>query len=112
MFDNRMKDRSKATGKVPVMSRSTGKRVGLLIDVSDEGLLVMTEEDLGENKVLELALELPVQIEDGGRLDLDAEIVWTKHNDHLGVINNGMRLRYVSESASEKLRQLIQYYTS
>ena len=111
MFDNRMKDRSKATGKIPVINRSTGKQVGLLIDVSYDGMLVMTKEDLAENKVLELALALPDQIEDGGQLDLDAEVIWTKHSEHLGIINNGMRLRYLSTEASEKLKKLISFYT-
>jgi len=112
MFDNRMKDRSKATGKIPVLNRSTGKQVGLLLDVSDEGLLVMTKEDLSENQVLELTLKLPDQIEDGGQLEVDAEVIWTKHSDHTGAINNGMRLRYLSPEASEKLQKLIIYYTS
>jgi hypothetical protein len=112
MFDNRMKDRSKATGKIPVMNRSTGKQVGVLLDVSNDGLLVMTREDLSENQILELALDLPDQIEHGGQLELDAEVVWTKHSDHTGLINNGMRLRYLSPEASEKLEQLIRYYTS
>jgi hypothetical protein len=111
MFDNRMNDRSRATGKIPVISRSTGKQVGLLVDVSSEGMLVMTKEDLAENRVLELALELPDQIEVGGQLDLDAEVIWTKHSVHLGIINNGMRLRYLSTEAAEKLQKVISFYT-
>ena len=111
MFDNRMTDRSKATGKVPVFNRSTGKKVGLLVDVSNDGMLVMTKEDLAENQVLELALGMPDQIEVGGHLDIDAEIVWTRHSEHLGIVNNGLRLRYLSPEASEKLKKLISYYT-
>ena len=86
--------------------------VGLLVNISSEGMQMITREELGLNQVLELAVELPESMEDNETLDLDAEIVWTRPNDHLGVIDNGLRLRYVSSEAAEKLKSLIRYYTS
>ncbi len=88
--------------------------LGYLIDISKDGVMVMTEKPLEEKKCYSLVMKLPSTLEWKGKKDEDrvikfrAECKWTKHDEvDKEFYLNGFSFREVSEEDNEIIHMMI-----
>jgi hypothetical protein len=90
-----------------VAIRSTGKPVGRLVDITPEGIRLVSEEEIPNNTKFELRVILPEGFSGGEYLDIDAKSVWSKRTANPKLFESGFVLINGTEEQSELIENLI-----
>ena len=110
MFDQRMRHRVIPDNTPTVFERITQKPLGRIGNISSEGILLLCEEELGIQKLLELAIELPREIHGRTSLEFNAQVMWVKPVENTGLVGCGMAFRHVTEDEMEIFEELIREF--
>lgn len=91
--------------------------LGFLIDLSKDGLMIMSETPLVEDKFYQLKMKVPSSLEWKDKDDQDryisftAQCRWTKNDEvDKGFYLNGFEFTDLSEDSDSILRQLLEEY--
>ncbi|QSA96612.1 PilZ domain-containing protein [Methylococcus sp. EFPC2] len=93
-----------------VFDRETGVPVGNLVDITSEGVMLVSEHELGVGNLYHLRMELPAEMFPHGRLDLDAECLWSGNDVNPEFFDSGFRLLNIDEKALSCIRYLLDMY--
>lgn len=93
-----------------VFDRVSGERLGLVEDITVEGMRVKGPSLLETNRMIPVRLQLPSEIE--GRLDvgLDARCTWARPSDTPGLFEVGLQFVDAPSDAIEILDMLIRRF--
>lgn len=83
---------------------------GELVNVTTEGMMIMTERDIPTNAIYQLSLQLPVPICELETIDLGAECLWCRDESHFKRHWAGFHIIDVSDIGLNQLEMLIEYY--
>ena len=90
-----------------LFNRETGERIGRLIDITPEGLMIISHESLGEQKEFELAMVLPNDMDGPTTLSLKATSIWTQESKYTNSFSTGFSITGLKESDEAVLRALV-----
>ena len=90
-----------------VFDRRTGDLVGHLVDLTTEGMMLMSEEPIEEGVTLYLRMALPEEINGKTQISLDGETIWCREDHNPDFYVTGMRLKNVAPRNIERIEQLI-----
>ena len=100
-----------------VFEVDTDEFIGFLIDFSEDGIMIMSEFPLHENKFYQMKMKLPSSLEWKGKKDKDkyitftAECRWTKHDDvDKEFYLSGFLFTELGEEERNILKELIDHY--
>jgi PilZ domain len=90
-----------------VVIRSTGQPVGRLVDITTEGIRLVSEEAILTDSTFEFRIILPEGFEDGEYLDIDAKSVWSKRTANPKLFEAGFMLINGTDEQTETIENLI-----
>ena len=72
-----------------VFDRNTDKIIGHLVDITTEGLMLISEGPLETDAIFELRMDLPSEIEGVRKMDCLAHSRWCRKDDNPDFFNTG-----------------------
>ncbi|MBC8503660.1 MAG: PilZ domain-containing protein [Anaerolineales bacterium] len=93
-----------------VFDRQTGAFMGYLGNLTENGAMIISEEDLETDKVFNLRIDLPEDIYGKPVLNLSARSVWCKRDIDPNFFNIGFSLKEISEDDQELIVQIVADY--
>lgn len=88
----------------------TGKRFGELINVTTEGLMIMTDEEIATHSIFQLSMQLPVEIAGENTIELGADCLWCRKAENFSRHWAGFHIIDASDTAVSQLGELIDHY--
>lgn len=77
--------RHKLASSLDVWDSATDMRLGQLVNLHRQGLMLLGDGDFGENKVYRLAIHLPQSVCADGELLLGVDCLWVKRDPDTGL---------------------------
>ena len=95
-----------------VFDREADELMGYLVDISGDGIMVITQESVDPNTVFHLRMIFPAKI--GGRrhLDFDAKSLWCRDDVKAGYYHSGLEFLDVSQEDRDTIELLIDEFGS
>lgn len=93
-----------------VFDRSSGDLVGHLVDITTEGLMLVSERPLEARKVYHLRMDLPPEVCGKEHLSFDAGCLWSNNDVNPAFYDNGFKLMQVDSREATCIEDLIAMY--
>lgn len=103
----RKKVRVDVPGIVCVTDLHTNRRLGQLVNISEDGLMILVSEPVAENSVFQLALEFCNPSGDSTPLRIGVECLWCNKGNSDGQFWAGFYIIDISEPDQERIRRLL-----
>jgi hypothetical protein len=78
MEDYRHRPRKNTPHLVKVLQNETGRTVGRVVDITADGMMMVTQDKIVVGKVYEFRIILPVMVHHRTEICLEAKAVWSK----------------------------------
>lgn len=105
--DNRKIPRKIANEVLEVFDQLTGANLGRVVNISSEGLMLISNEPIDTGSVYQLDLKLPHPIKKRGTISFGAESVWTTPTTQPGSHWTGFRIIDASDDSILVIDELI-----
>jgi hypothetical protein len=93
-----------------VFDRQTGSLLGHVVDITPEGIMLISEKPLEVNRQYKLRMELPDEITNRPKLDFDAHSVWNSKDVNPDFYDTGFRLLNVPQEDVAIIERMITDY--
>jgi hypothetical protein len=107
MTDQRKIPRKIADDVLEVSDQHTNSTLGQVVNISAEGLMLMSDEPFTVGSVYELDLRLPRLVKGHSKVSFGAEVIWTTPASQPGSHWSGFRIIDVSEEDILTIDELI-----
>jgi hypothetical protein len=88
-----------------------GGQFGELINVTVEGLMVITDKEIPTHSIFQLSLKLPIEIEGSNTVELGADCLWCRKVENFHRYWSGFHIIDASDTALAQLEELIAHYS-
>jgi len=107
--DNRGQKRIEVSEVIKVVDRQTGNTVGQLVNISEDGLMLLSPEPVPENSIFQLSLEFSANSASAadGPLMIGVESLWNNSSSDQSQHWVGFYIIDISEQDLGRIRQLI-----
>lgn len=95
---------------VPIEDVINGGVLGELVNLTADGLMLMTDRPVSPQAVFQLALRLPESIGGADRIDIGADCLWSRRSDDYHRYWAGFAIIDISERDRERLAVLLAEY--
>jgi len=109
--DQRRLDRIKITYYLRVFDVGTDAMLGHVADITTEGMMIVSERPIPQNRKYRLWMEFPGKDHHNERAELEAESVWSRQDLNPNFYDSGFRLINPSREALNRIRDLIEQFT-
>jgi len=110
MIERRRRRRRHLSPYPRVFDVNTDESIGQVVDISTEGLRILSESPVATDREYRLRLE-PTDAGDSGRpVEFDAVCVWLEKEFSSGAYNGGFRILKISKRNRETLERLIERF--
>jgi len=110
MADKRIRKRRHLSCLLRVFDRNTGDAVGHLVDITTEGIRLLTDNPLKTGADYELNLDLSSIMNFEQRVVFDAHCIWQEQEFSSGSYNYGFKILKISKKGREIIEQLIEQF--
>ncbi len=93
-----------------VFNNDTNEVLGHLINITPEGIMVMSEEPLETNKVYRLRMDLPADVFKKKMIEFEAESRWCKKDVNPEFYDTGFKIKNLDSEDSRMIERLIDDY--
>lgn len=93
-----------------VFERRSGEQLGSLVDITPDGVMLISPEPIPSGRDFALRMHLPAGITRDNRVDLDARSIWTRPDVNPDFHVTGFQLLGVVPSCLHAIEQLIEDY--
>lgn len=104
---DRARERHEINTAVEVYDNLRDIYLGRLVNIHTEGLMIMGDVRLEEDKLYKLDLLLPEYINERNSIHLGVDCLWVRNADHNGKHWAGFSIIDISPQATEDIRGLI-----
>lgn len=87
-----------------------GGKFGDLVNITVEGLMVLSERELNTHSIYQLSLSLPIEIEGSRNIVLGADCLWSKQADQPSRHWAGLQIIDASDTALLQIATLVENY--
>ncbi len=94
-----------------VYNRKTGKPIGYIVNISQEGLRLVSHIPLLTHSVFQFRIKLPREIEGERNIDFDALSCWCRPDVSPDCFDTGFKIVDAPHSLVELVESLTQYFT-
>lgn len=109
-MNSRKFERAELNQPITIVDTINGGAFGELINVSTDGIMVMTQKEIPTHSIYQLALELPVDIEGSRLVELGADCLWCRKAENFHRFWAGFQIIDASDQASRQISHLIDEY--
>ena len=107
---NRKQKRIVLNQPIEINDVINGGKFGELINISTEGLMVMTKCFIPTQAIYQLSINLPASLQGKESLDLGADCLWCHREEHSIHYWAGLQIIDASDTAMYQIRELIAHY--
>lgn len=107
MIERRKHKRSKSPQGLPILHAETGEQLGMLVDLSLGGLLMMSMRTMQVNSIHPLQIVLPLSAGESKDILFSAEVAWIDPTNRNGTFWTGFHVIDISEYELERIGQLV-----
>ena len=93
-----------------VFERGTGQLVGHLVDISTEGLMLLSEEPIETDRVFYLRMTLPTEIHSSAHVTFNGRSIWCKPDNSPDFYATGFSFEEVTTKDIRVIENLIKAY--
>ncbi|HFD12412.1 MAG TPA: PilZ domain-containing protein [Crenotrichaceae bacterium] len=111
MFERRKYKRSRSPQLMPVIDLYTDKSIGMLVDLSLGGMLMMAIQPIPSHRIFQLQVKLPEPIKGSHAIEFGAESVWGDPPEQLGTCWAGFQVIDISEENKEIVAELVEIWS-
>lgn len=106
--DSRSQKRIEVSEVIRVVDRQTGTTIGQLVNISEDGLMILSTEPVAENCIFQLSLEFSEDSENaaGGPLPIGVESLWINSSGDQSQHWVGFYIIDISESDQQRIKLL------
>ncbi len=90
-----------------VFDRSTEQRIGQLVNITTEGVMLTSENPIKQNTVFQLKMTLPEKIKGRGHITFVAKSMWCRKGINPDFYDIGFRLLDISQEDIKIIESLI-----
>jgi hypothetical protein len=107
--DNRGQQRIEVSEAIKVVDRQTGNTVGQLVNLSEDGLMLLSPKPVPENSIFQLSLEFAENSPSAadGPLMIGVECLWNNSSSDQSQHWVGFYIIDISAQDLERIRQLV-----
>jgi hypothetical protein len=110
MFEKRTLKRRHLIYYLQIMDKATNDLMGHLVDITAEGLMVISESPFEINKEFHFRMMLPKEIIGKEALEFSAISQWTRKDVNPDFYDTGFKLLDLSEADMLRVDQLIHHF--
>ncbi len=107
MVERRKHKRSKSPQLLPVLNKSSGEQLGMLVDLSIGGLLMITMGDVQVNQIYQLQIILPQPAGKSKTIEFSAEVAWADLQQPKETSWAGFQVIDITDYELERIGELI-----
>jgi hypothetical protein len=93
-----------------VRNHENGEHLGHMVDVTTQGLMLLSEAPIHTEAVFHLEIFLPGEVEGKTQITVSALSRWCKEDENPGFYNTGFEFRKVSPKDRHTIEQVIQKF--
>jgi hypothetical protein len=93
-----------------VFHRSTGRQIGHLVDLTPEGMMLMSERPIRIGRTIPLRMTLPGDGPQENTIEFDATSLWTSPDINPDFYDTGFRFEQISAKTLARIETLIEDY--
>jgi hypothetical protein len=93
-----------------VFDKGSGIEIGHLVDVTKEGMMLISERPLATGQTMDLYMLLPQEIFGREELGFQAQCMWSRPDINPSFFDSGLRLTGVDDKDKECIEDLIVQY--
>lgn len=108
---NRKLERKELTQSIAVNDTLNGGAFGELVNITTEGLMVITDREIETQSIFQLALELPEPLAGSDVLVLGADCLWCRRAENFYRYWAGFQIIDASDHALAQIEALIDLYS-
>ena len=106
----RKHDRVEIDQSIVIKDMISGKVFGELVNVTVEGIMVITEKEIPTQSIYQLSLQLPFELCGSNSIIIGADCLWCRNVDNISRHWSGFHIIDASVTAMEQLQELITFY--
>jgi len=91
MVNHRSRPRKNTPHLVRVLDADSGRVIGRVVDITSDGLLLMSPQPLDVGRKIRMRVILPVMVNNRSDVEMDAEIVWSKQDPNPSFFQSGVK---------------------
>jgi hypothetical protein len=103
-------ERKELSQTVVIHDTINGGVFGELVNITSEGLMVMTDREIETQAIFQLALQLPEPMQGSDQLLLGADCLWCRRAENFYRYWAGFQIIDASEQALEQIEALLDLY--
>lgn len=103
-------ERKRLTQAIPVHDVINGGLFGELVNITSEGLMIMTDREIETQAIFQLSLELPEPLLGSAQLLLGADCLWCRRAENFTRYWAGFQVIDASDLAMQQIDTLIDLY--
>jgi len=112
MPEQRQYNRRDSIFYLKVFDQRTDELLGHVVDLSERGVMMVSDEPMEPGRLLALRMHLPAPLESSGRtVDFEAESRWCRQEANPDLYDIGFEINDPPEAFIHALRDLIKGYT-
>ncbi len=111
MVERRKHKRIKSPQLLPVLNANTSKQLGMLVDLSFSGLLMITTSDLLIDTIYQIQIVLPQLVGTSTKIEFAAEVAWADSPEENGACWTGFKIINISDFELERVGQLFDLWS-
>ncbi len=91
MVNHRNRPRKNTPHLVRALDANSGRVIGRVVDITADGLLLMSESPLNAGQQMRIRVILPVMVNNRTDVEMDVEIVWSKQDPNPSYFQAGIK---------------------
>jgi len=107
--DGRAIRRSQPISYLRVTDRNTDEQVGRVIDLTTEGIRLVSEQPIGIDQIYQLKMIVPQSDGPTEEVVFDADSIWHKSDVNPDFFDTGMKINNLSPRGVEVIEKVINY---
>jgi hypothetical protein len=107
MSDRRTLHRRHLIYYLKIFDRTTDELLGHLVDITEEGLMIVSENCVDSGKVIKLRMSLPREIEGKEEIEFEALSMWCRKDVNPSLFGVGFKFEYVDVLDRQIIFELI-----
>lgn len=109
-MSSRKLERRELNQTIAITDVINGGRLGELINITSEGLMLITDRAIETQSIFQLALQLPERLEGSDQLVLGADCLWCRQAENFHRYWAGFQIIDASDTALAQIDALISLY--
>ena len=104
-------ERKEINQTIEITDVINGGKFGELINITVEGLMVITDKETPTSSIYQLSIKLPVELHGSNTVELGADCLWCRNDDNFHRFWSGFQIIDASETAVKQIEDLVEAYS-